>query len=40
MTIGVVTLISLIVVRVILPVAVTLSLGITLSRWDARRFAL
>ena len=40
MTIGVVTLISLIVVRVIVPVAVTLSLGIALSRWDARRFAL
>ncbi len=40
MTIGIVTLIGLIVVRVIVPVAVTLSLGIALNRWDARRFAL
>ena len=40
MTIGVVTLFGLIVVRVIVPFAVTLSLGIALSRWDARRFAL
>ena len=40
MTTGILTLISLIVVRVIVPVAVTLSLGIALSRWDARRLAL
>ena len=40
MTIGVVTIISLIVVRVIVPVVVTLGLSIALSRWDARLFTL
>jgi hypothetical protein len=40
MTTGVVTMISLLVLRVIVPVAVTLGLGTVLSRWDARRFTL
>jgi hypothetical protein len=39
MTTGIVTLISLTVVRLIVPVVVTLSLSVALSRWDARRFA-
>jgi len=39
MTTGIVTLISLTVVRLIVPVVVTLSLSVALSRWDAWRFA-
>jgi hypothetical protein len=34
---GVFTLVSLFVVRVFLPVVITLGLGTLLSRWDARR---
>jgi len=34
---GLMTLLSLFAVRVMLPCVVTLSLGMLLSRWDARR---
>lgn len=34
---GVMTLLSLFAVRVMLPLVVTLGLGMLLSRWDARR---
>ena len=34
---GVFTLMSMFVVRVFLPVVITLGLGTLLSRWDARR---
>ena len=36
MTTELVTLISLTIVRVIVPIVVTLSLGTLLSRWEAR----
>ena len=37
MEVGLVTLISMLAVRVILPIVVTVGVGMLLSRWDARR---
>jgi len=37
---GLVTLLSMLALRVILPIVVMVSLGMLLSRWDARRAAL
>ena len=34
---GFVTLLSMLAIRVILPIVVTVGLGMFLSRWDARR---
>jgi hypothetical protein len=37
---GLVTLLSMLALRVILPSVVTVGLGMFLSRWDARRAAM
>ena len=37
---GLVTLLSLLALRVILPIVVTVGLGMLLSRWNARRAAM